>query len=51
MNKAWGVTAGGKGIETNEKMVMKQYEGPKVEGEDKEASGMCGIIKSWKYWK
>lgn len=24
---------------------MKQYEGPKVEGEDKEASGMCGIIK------
>lgn len=34
MNKAWGVTAGGKGIETNEKMVMKQYEGPKVEGED-----------------
>lgn len=26
-------------------MVMKQYEGPKVEGEDKEASGMCGIIK------
>lgn len=36
MNKAWGVTAGGKGIETNEKMVMKQYEGEndKVEGED-----------------